>query len=354
MLHVRLLKRDGDAPRWIELGRMLRGMEAGVTYSDRALDQAVRVDQSLKEIADAIRAGGAAPAGTPTPDASPVASVAGDIPGKTWGTLTPERHKQAIEKLKAHAEEARTKYAPNLKLLETDYFLFYSDLDARESRNWASLLDKMYARLCEMFAIPKGTNIWHGKALVFVFKEADDFRRFEAEVYDVRNQWAAGLCHQFGSGEVHICFYRQADEHGFARILVHESVHGFIHRYRSPGRIANWVNEGLAEWIAYELVPQAGSKSVIRQSAASQLRTRPSLGGMLELDHIEPAHYVQTTAITDVLINDVSRKGYVSFVNAQKDGQTWAEAFDACFGVSIDKFLLVYAKSIGLTTPIQK
>jgi hypothetical protein len=261
---------------------------------------------------------------------------------------------RVVDELKQRGEEARQKYAPRLGLIETDYFLFYTDLDAGEARKWATLLDKMYDRLCDMFAIPKGTNIWHGKALVFVFKDVADFRRFEAEVYDTRIDWAAGLCHQFSDGQVHICFYRPPDEARFAHVLVHESVHGFIHRYRSPARVANWANEGLAEWIAYELVPRPGGRGVIRQQAAMELRNKPDLGGMFEMENIEPAHYVQTTAITDVLIGDVSRRGYVQFINAMKDGERWQEAFTTSMGMSLDKFLAIYAKSIGLNQPIRK
>ena len=77
------------------------------------------------------------------------------------------------------------------------------------------------------------------------------------------------MCHTFGSGDVHIAFYRQPNDFDSAHVLVHESVHGFVHRYRSPLDIPSWANEGLAEAIATDMVPQPG----MAQSGSANART---------------------------------------------------------------------------------
>src|SRR5690606_17365852 len=141
----------------------------------------------------------------------------------------------------------------------TDYFLFYTDLDRREAERWGALLDRMYDRLCDLFGVARGTNIWRGKCLIFVFRDPQDYYRFEAQVHGQPGDDTAGRCWQFGDGRVHITFYRQPHESRFAHVLVHEAVHGFLHRYRSPARIPSVWNEGLAEVIAGELVPRARS-----------------------------------------------------------------------------------------------
>ena len=377
LLHVRLLDREGDAERWLGLGRMLREMEGGVEYSERALTQAVRVAPALAEQAEAIRAADApqpaadaaatdrsdapqnAEVAAVTParpgSAPPAAAPTDPLAGKVWGHLSPQEREVAIARLKAKAADAQ-EIAPNLRLYETEYFLFYTDLGAAEARKWVSLLDRMYNRLLTMFDIPKGTNIWHGKALVFVFAREEDFRAMEAQKYGTDLPWAVGVCHSLGNGEVHITFFRPADEVRFANVLVHESVHGFLHRYRSPRHVVSWVNEGLAEWIAFELVDSVignGNRRTVQQEAASDLRQRGTLGGMFDAGHISPDQYRQTFAMTDILIAE-GRSRYVNFINAIKDGQEWEEAFEKHFEMKVAEFLVRYSQYLNLPNTITR
>src|SRR5690606_11851392 len=117
--------------------------------------------------------------------------------------------------------------------------------------------DNMYNRLTDLFAIKRGDNIWLGKCLILIFRNSDDYHRFQAVMHQTNSGTSAGMCHGFGSGEVHIAFFRQPAEMQFAHVLVHESVHGFLHRYRSPVHVPTWINEGLAEYIAFRLLPKA-------------------------------------------------------------------------------------------------
>lgn len=402
LLHVRLLDREGDPRKWLELGRMLSVREGGAEYADRALTHAARVDSQLQEEVDAIRTpqvvappranaadadprisdvtapgpgvpaagttatyrpGAATPlsrrpprtASPATPTTTPTPEPSDPLAGKVWGHLEQMEHEIAVARLKAKGADAQT-IAPSLRLYETDYFLFYTDLGPAEARKWVSLLDRMYNRLLVMFDIPKGTNIWHGKALVFVFAKDEDFRAFEAEKYEMVVPWAIGLCHSFGNGEVHITFYRQADEVQFANLLVHESVHGFLHRYRSPRHVVSWVNEGLAEWIAFELVDSVigkGNRMSVQQEAASELRQNPTLGGMFDAGHITPEQYLQTLAMTDVLIAE-GRTRYVNFINAIKDGEAWEPAFEKHFGMTVETFLMRYSEYLNLPTVVAR
>ena len=158
--------------------------------------------------------------------------------------------------LKEFAEETKQKMNKDLELYETTFFLFYSDLDKREAKNWAGVLDRMYGMLADLFAIDRKTNIWRGKALVFVFREAADYRRFQIAMHDTDPGTTLGMSHGFGDGMVHIAFFRQKEELDFLHLLVHESVHGFVHRYKTPARVPSWANEGLAEWISNQFVAE--------------------------------------------------------------------------------------------------
>src|SRR5438094_804902 len=99
--------------------------------------------------------------------------------GGGWPTLSPEQQAAAVKELKAFGEKVRQEEHPSLGLYETKYFLFYSDMRPDDARRWASVLDAMYAKLSELFAIPKDTNIWRGKGEVFVFALKEDFTKFE-------------------------------------------------------------------------------------------------------------------------------------------------------------------------------
>src|SRR5262249_43383126 len=133
----------------------------------------------------------------------------GSVDAKAWGKQTPEDTAAALPRLKEFANEAQQK--PNIKLtpFETQYFLLYTDITPREAQNWARQLDKTYARLIDMFAMPKGENIWRGKALILIFSREDDYLKFEMKSHATMAAGTAGMCHTYGSGDVHIAFYRQ-------------------------------------------------------------------------------------------------------------------------------------------------
>ena len=116
------------------------------------------------------------------------------------------------------------------------------------------------------------------------------------------SQGSIGLCHGFGDGHVHIAFFRPEDNWQFAHVLVHESVHGFLHRYRSPVHIPSWVNEGLAEYIACQLVPQAGIRKGRLQHARASLQHKKSFNGMFQAPAIEAWQYGVALDLTEFMI----------------------------------------------------
>lgn len=358
----------GSAAQWMTLGTLLRTLPEGQSWSDRALGEALKRDASL---ADAVEQAKAAqpPAPDPpdaadkpdTPKADAVAADAdaaevagpqtvGEVESKFWGKQEPAQNAASVQALKQFADQTTQQINERLELYETDYFLFYTDLPAGEARSWQNLLDRMYSRLLRMFDIPAKTNIWRGKALVFVFRSEADYHRFQAQMHGTRSIGSAGMCHSFGNGFVHIAFFRQPDERKFAHVLVHESVHGFIHRYRSPVPVLSWVNEGLAEWIATELVPSTASRTqqaIDAQMPAVYLREQGGFQGMFDLPHIAGWHYPIALDLTRFMI-DNKKTGYIKFFNAIKDGEPWEKAFETAFGITFDRFVAGYGQARNL------
>lgn len=269
-------------------------------------------------------------------------------PDLAWPELTDEQQAQAVEKLKGISERAQKQLNRPCQLYETKYFLFYTDLNAREANNWSGLLDRMYARLCETFGVAKGKNIWAGKALVFVFSRKDDYMNFESEVAKVDAKGTDGMCHSASNGDVMIAFFRQADELRFAHVLVHESVHGFVHRYRSHVFVPSWANEGLAEVIATDLVPQRGLRNTIKTEAREGLQQhRNSMSGFFTAEHIEGWQYPVAQSLCEFMIT-AGKKNYVDFINGIKDGMKWDEALDEKFHAPVDRLVSVFGQTLGI------
>lgn len=351
------LHEGADAAGWLRLGVAVRSWEGGEPFAERAFTRAERLDPALAErVARARRGepiepaeGAAAPeAPTPTPDEAGVAiggpQTVGEVQADFWGPQTPEQQAAAIAQLNAFAAENLGQLGLTMRLFETKYFLFYTDLERREAEKWAGLLDKMYNRLCDLFAIDRGANIWRGKCLIFVFREQADFQRFETLAHRAPPVGLAGVCWQFGDGLVHVVFYRQPQEEVFAHVLVHESVHGFLHRYRSPNRIPSVWNEGLAEVIAAELVP-GRVVEYSQRMAQTVLRETGSFGGMWDAPHIQAWHYGVASSLTALMIRE-NKRGYVDFINGIKDGLEWRQSLEEHYGVSLDKLVRYYGDQI--------
>ena len=375
-LHDRLV-RKGSGEQWLNLGKKLLTMPGGRAPAERAFQKALKADPNLKNQVDEakknahltppapppnpnapritptdIRRGTTQP-GTvvdPTDPSKPVVGPqqVGPIDPSKWGKQTPEEMAAAVAELKKFADETKQKINPKLALYETQFFLFYSDLSAAEARHWASLLDRMYDRLAFLFGIPKGENLWRGKALVFVFQQDSDYHAFQMKMHDkTMAVGTAGMCHTYGNGDVHIAFYRQPNELDFAHVLVHESVHGFLHRYRSPIDIPSWINEGLAEVIATELVPRPGLTQASTAQARQDLQTRRDLEKMFEQEHIVAWQYSVARTLTQFMIEQ-SRKGYVEFINGIKDDQRWEDALTEKYGVRLDQLVRAYGNFMGV------
>jgi hypothetical protein len=354
-----------DAAGHVELGREMLDLEGGKELADKAFAVALKLDPSLKESVAEIKKdaaehppeksvaksgkskgedekemAGASPdeKGAAAGEGSNAPVSVGRVQQGFWGPQSEDAQTEAVKILKDFAEQTRKTMQMPLPLYETKYFLFYSDLPAPEAKKWAELLDVMYARLCELVGVKKGDNIWRGKALVFVFQKKFDYRSFQLKMHNTDPSWSAGMCHNYGNGLVHIAFYREEDEKRFAQVLVHESSHGFLHRYRSPIFIPSWINEGLAEWVADNLVYKGSQAKVVQSNARKALKQVGSLGEFFETRQIEPWQYAVAEMVTTFMI-EKNRKGYVAFINAIKDGMEWEKALIEKFGMDRDQLL---------------
>jgi len=355
-----------QAKRWLELGRLLLDIEGGDRFARKALKRAARLDESLSDRAEQLmpdasegqadggeqrrqgRAGGNEPDGAQERGVGGAGNDAErDADEYLWAETTKAEQKQAIEQLNRFAQEGLKKVGIEMRHDEGQYFLLYTNLPLEEARHWAGLLKKMYNRLCEMFAIPRGTNIWHGKALLMIFNSRDGYNKFETKIHGQPAGQSIGKCWQFSDGDVHINFFRQPDKYEFAQVLVHESVHGFLHRYRSKQRIPVWINEGLAETIAQRLVPQGEGVKRKIQAGLRMAKQRGDAGNIFDKKRLAPWQYGVVCSVTKFMI-EKNKQGYVKFIKGIKDGLAWRESLKKHYGTTPTRLMRAWGAAHGI------
>ena len=130
-----------------------------------------------------------------------------------------------------------------------------TDIPAAQMAPYVASLDAMHDFLCDLYGIPRGEPVWKGKCLVLAFLKEEDFTAFEHRFMQTQMKGAHGNCHPTSDRRVVMACHRGDDPSTFAHMLVHETSHGFNHRWMSPTHLPNWLNEGIAEWAGTQVVP---------------------------------------------------------------------------------------------------
>jgi hypothetical protein len=267
-----------------------------------------------------------------------------------WPELTAEQHEASVEELRKLINLV-TETRKTMKLHETQEFLFCSNIPDDQIKPYTTALDKMHDMMCEMYGIKKGEPVWKGKCLVMAFLDKAEFLDFEKTYLknaEVPSQ-VYGLCHSYSDGKVIMSCYRGDDPNEFAKMLVHETSHGFIHRYRTPARLPTWINEGMADWIAGTLVTQDTTVKRRQKEAITRLYQTHDMGEkfLTTNDFIEPWQYGTASSLTDFLIRN-NKAAYTKFIQGIKEGQKWQDSLQAAFKITPDQLVAGYGQAIGV------
>ena len=265
-----------------------------------------------------------------------------------WPTLTSEEHAAEVGQLKAFVEDVRQAF-PNLVVSETHEFIVATDIPPAEIAPYLSSLDAMHDLLCDLYGIPRGEPVWKGKCLVIAFRGEDDFHAFEGRFMraDIP-RGVHGLCHQDSSGRVIMACHRGADADAFAHMLVHETSHGFNHRWLSPERLPNWLNEGLAEWVGTQVVPRSRQVPAKEAQALAFMRQTGSLGpDFLTAGNIQPIQYgIASQLVKFLMARD--RKAFARFVRGIKEGLPVEESLGAAYKGSLADVITAFGVAVGV------
>ena len=266
---------------------------------------------------------------------------------------TDEEHAAALKKSREMAIEVVSLFSGS-QLHETQHFLFVSNIPPQQIAPYVASLDRMYDFMCQLYGVPRTHKVWlGGKVPIFAFLEREQFDAFEERYFpEARETIQAlgnvyGLSHLSKTGEVTISCFRGNDPNDFGQMLVHETSHGFIHRYKTKAQLPNWVDEGMADLIGAEMVLASNAVKNRELKAVQQLAWQRSLGGMFKAERIEGWQYGVASNLNRFLLQS-NRRDYVRFIESLKDGMKWEEALHDAYRATPEELLAEYGRRINV------
>ena len=265
---------------------------------------------------------------------------------RLWQLLTADEHLQFVQRHKEFLDQVKQRMASiPFRLVETEYFLFMTDLQPVEVDGYIAYLDAMYEELCKAFNIPRDKNIWCGKCVVVAFRSERDYLQFEFDV--MKNPIAKGtqgMCHSYGDGKVIFAGFK--GKSGFGHVLVHETSHGFVHRYKSTARAPSWLNEGMSDWLAGDIVKSDRNLRDQRLSATRVMQSPAILQQFMNAQRIDGDMYGAASAMVEILLAIDKGGQFKAFFDAIKIGNPPEQALKESFGLSYQNLAALYIERI--------
>lgn len=268
-----------------------------------------------------------------------------------------QRIKDVKSNTKKHRDLGKKMHAisANTHAIETEHFVIYSDWSKKDDRRLASIYEKLYGALCKQFAIGPEENIWIGKLPVFAFWKKEPYVIFSRSALGVSiATQAAGFAGRRGSFS-YVCLgpvnsrNKAESISWFYQLLCHESTHAFIGRYITDGHLINWLNEGIAETMVSQLVPNG--KQTKRKLSMAHKKVK---GGWLPEESLfrarniplEGVYYGCAQSMARYLIAK-DRKKFIQLVTLIKNGTDAEEAMKESYGyASYSAFLREWKKTV--------
>jgi hypothetical protein len=351
---------DRDAPSdWIDFGRMFLIRGDASDDAEAAFRRAILIDAECAPAIDAARADAAARLADRRAEDDRVAAQrlntaspeAKDWPADPWPELAPHERQAARLAMLADADTLLDRAQLSIEPVESDFFILYWSGDRREAATWAvSWLDATYRDLAAILGVDPTTNLFWGKAVVFIFETEDQFRLVEAQVF---NQFVprgqAAMAHYEGP-KAFIAAHRRKDDVMFRADLAREVAHVVMHRFVSPRRLPPWAHEGLAEYMAQQVIDESPIHEGLRDEALRLVRGGLPTREWLAMDWRdgswrgrEERGYEVCHLVVDYLIN-VSGGSFAGFTRSCKSGTAWQEAFATHFGGDVAAFLDAFTR----------
>jgi len=306
---------EGDAAALFELGDILIRHSEGWQLAEQAFEQALALDPSLAEAIARSRQG-LSPDGTPR--------YVGTADPQMWGELSDETMQAGTEFLHAYCGQVQETLSLNLNVYESDRFILLTDVDPQEVNALATKLMQAYHVTAEMLGDDPRENVFVGKCLIVLFNNRVDYIRYQLVMHETDARGTGGMCHAYGNGHAHVAAYRRADPRQTNHIVVHEFVHAYLHRYRTPLPLDDWVNEGLAVYLSHVIEPPPGVNLYL--GARLLLEGETGVGPDFFTDeNLDASRYQTAGALTRFLL-ERSQPAYPQLIQSLKAGNPTDQA----------------------------
>lgn len=246
---------------------------------------------------------------------------------------TKEQADSAIAAAKKRATDVEKAMDVKFGTIETPHFLIFTDWNKGEYDFLKTNVEAAYEAVSRQFEIPVKENVFIGKLPIYMFTKHEVFKKFARDLdsFDAPDG-VAGYYQGSSLGFGHMVMWKpdiaasngniRAAEKQWAYVLTHEFTHAFVARYRTNVFIPRWLNEGVAEVVAYQKFPRPYIYPLVRERA----KQKPSIqdffidkGSLLAADY----HVAQTVVETMIVGNP---KTFLSYFNDIKDGMKPEEA----------------------------
>lgn len=235
-------------------------------------------------------------------------------------------------------EKARKDICPDLHLIETRNFLIFSAWPHKDDARLGDSCEKMHAHLRQEFMLPRGQQVWAGKLPIYLLEDKQQYRRFTEEVDGRKSPDAGGYMSQQSDGFCHMVLNHVSGATYFYGLLVHEGTHAFLARYVTTAVLPTWLNEGLAETMAAQLVPEcaAAGRYVAATRTAVQRNIDPSpLFKGVTLN--EQDYGMAQSLVRFLLARD--RKAFVQLIKLLKAGTEETASLSRAYGLTREELV---------------
>jgi hypothetical protein len=266
---------------------------------------------------------------------SPIRNPQSPIPNPQSTIHNPQsidRGERILEVYKAFGSKVQEVIGKDVKRIETDHFLIWTDFEARFRNHLRDWCESMYSALCAQFDLGPHDDVFPAKCPVFCWRSKARFLKF-ARLFDgYSGADAVGYTRSIeANGHVHVVLLRQgrseADLDRFACTLVHEGTHAFLHRLHAPRLIPHWINEGYADLMAERLLGDRcpngeNARLLARQYVRYDWPITTLIGGVGPID----VHQYSLAHSLVAYLEGLGRAPFAGFIKDLKAGRVFADA----------------------------
>lgn len=260
-----------------------------------------------------------------------------------------EKAIEANHKLaKKWADEAEKKIVSSMHLVETEHFLIYSSWSKSNDKALAKICEKVYDALIKQFDLTGSEQVWAGKLPIYVFWEKEHYNRFITDVTESLKHSpnlveAGGFYSQKGDMSFVVLNAVRSKE-WFYTLLVHETTHAFAGRYIARRSLPDWINEGLADFMAANLVPEGSATDKYVSATRKAIKERIDIRPIFKDVQLDSFWYGIAQSLVRYMIVQ-KREAFVALVTDLKKGMDTEEALKKHYELGTDELAVKWRKA---------